>query len=172
MCKFTRSLVAIVSLGLIWACKADRTVVESSPADKPIVNKPIAQVASHAIVVFTIKSDGQPVRGAVVEFVRESGRDDEATVISLTDEHGQVDFECVPQNIRDYYRVRAWKDDIRIGSWANIPITVGRKEMMDLPTGGNVTVTGSSPLPYRAPVSIPNATEGGIETEGSGPKGD
>ena len=75
-----------------------------------------------------------------------------------------------PKDTMGPYQARAWEDEDQIGSWVNIPISTGYKVMVDLPTGGNATLMGKTPLTpiLRKPIDE-NATSG--TSVGSGPGG-
>ena len=149
MLHFLSRMVAIVVIGMMWGCGKDSVVVDAkSQTGEHQAGKVTAQEATHAKVVLTLKHNGSPVRDAVIEFMRPAGAThDDFVVLARTDILGQASFVFWTSDTPGHYQARAWDSDgERIGSWVNIPITIGYKIMVDLPTGNNATVTDKSPL--------------------------
>lgn len=174
-----RSMTVIVlATGVMWGC--GREGLTKSPAadtyaapQSERLTKLGGQQASHAEVVFTLKRNGSPLNDAYVEFKYPAEEMEPGVFIltlARTDNRGQVSFMFWPKDATGPYQARAWEGEDQIGSWVNIPISTGYKVMVDLPTGGNATVTGKSPLTpiLRKPIDE-NATSG--VSVGSGPDG-
>ena len=173
-----RSMTVIVlSIGLMWGCGKEG-LMKSPAADtyaapqSERLTKLGGQQASHAEVVFTLKRNGSPLNGAYVEFKYPAEEMPDVFILTLarTDNRGQVSFMFWPKDTMGPYQARAWEDEDQIGSWVNIPISTGYKVMVDLPTGGNATLMGKTPLTpiLRKPIDE-NATSG--TSVGSGPGG-
>ncbi len=121
------------------------------------VPQPLGKLAARpdarpAVVMVTLTRDGAPVTGASVEFSRSiAGRAADYTEFAgasiSTDENGQAELKLSGDNLTGYYRARASKDGVRIGTWSSIPINAGFKVLLDLPAGGTARVTDIYTLP-------------------------
>ena len=109
MFRFICGIVAVAVLGLmIWACSPNRAV---GPEIEPAASKPSVQ-ADYSVIIFTLKQGRQPITGALVEFSSKEPKSySDPTILSKTDENGQVDFECEPGETERLYQVRAWVGD-------------------------------------------------------------
>ena len=144
-------VIAVLATGVVWGCGdrvANPLMVEIDPQDGQQAGKLAAQNATHAEVVFTLKRNGSSLNGAYVEFKHPAEEMPGVFILVLarTDNRGQVSFMFWPKDPMGPYQARAWEGEDQIGSWVNIPISTGYKVMVDLPTGGNATLTGKTPL--------------------------
>ena len=162
MCRFT--LAVFVVFGALLACGEDRkllTGTNSGPPTGPLLGPPLEKPATEqtafAQVLFTLKQDGRVVKGGSVEL--DYG---EFGVMGLTDDQGQITFNCSPGN----HRARAWKGDELIGSWSII-IKTGYRSEIELSIGKAAVIIRLVKLPPRPSYTpLPeNATEG--STSGS-----
>lgn len=103
--------------------------------------------AGPAVVVATVLQDGMPVSGVTVEVSRSvSGQVANYAWSGSTDANGEARVEIDGVNVNGYYRVRAVRERVVLGSWLSIPINGGYELAVELPVGGKGRVTGSALL--------------------------
>ena len=151
-----RIVVIALATCVIWSCGGERVMQFQEAETDGQVTQPLSKLAGQqdalqAVVMFTLSQDGAPVTGASVDFARSiAGRAADYTEFAdasiSTDENGQAELKLSGDNLTGYYRARASKDEVRIGTWSSIPINAGYKLLLDLPIGGKARVTGSSAL--------------------------
>ena len=151
-----RIVVVAFATCMIWSCGGERVMQSQEPETGGQVAQPLGKLAGRpdarpAVVTVTLTRDGAPVTGASLEFARSiSGRAADYTEFAVpstsTDENGQEELKLSGDNLTGYYRARASKDGVLIGTWSSIPINAGYKVLLDLPIGGKARVTGSSAL--------------------------
>ncbi len=148
--------VAIIALAacVSWSCGGERVTQMQEPEGQ--VGRPLGKVAAqydggHAAVMVTLTQDGAPVIGATVEFARSvSGQAADYTEFAggpnTTDENGRARLKLSGNNVTGYFRARASKDGVQVGSWSSIPINAGYRVLVNLPIGDKARLTGSFAL--------------------------
>ena len=166
---FVLSLVA----GLAWGCGGERpTTPQDTPAEKPIA-QPLGKLAANgvlpqAVVVARLRQGQTPLTGATVSFARSvSGNAANYGWTGTTDGRGQARVEIGGIQMGGYYRARALKDGIPIGSWSSIPINRGVEVRVELPVGERARVIGSTGL---TPGGLPAKIAIGVVAPLTGPR--
>ena len=80
---------------------------------------------------------------------------DDVVTMGLTNAQGQITFGCPPGQ----HKVRAWKGDELIGSWADISVKDGYKISVTLDVDKDPVVTGEVQIPPKFYKPIPPASE-------------
>ena len=168
MLKSISVIVMSFAASARWGCggeHATRSQMDEAHGD---VGQPLSKLAvrghmsSEAVVVVTMWQKDAPVSGARVEFSRSiAGRAPDYQWSGMTDDMGRARVEIAAKNVTGYYRARASRDGIGIGSWSSIPVNAGYMVMLNLPIGGKARVTSSSMLTEPAEFTRANVATGG-----------
>ncbi|MDE2998772.1 MAG: ABC transporter substrate-binding protein [Gemmatimonadota bacterium] len=143
------AIVAALVTGVLWGCGGDSRTPSLAPeaedrAATPPGKLALSEARTLAVLNARVMRGQTPVSGVSVEIGRAvSGRTAAYEWSGTTNVRGQARIGIAGDRVTGYYRARATRDGIALGSWSSIPVNGGYETTVELVIGGRAS-TGAT----------------------------